>query len=864
MLEGFSLCCCFLVVCSRGDLERISLPTAMAESMKGVGFDPAAAAHGDLETEFSTSETWAGRELGGLHAGATDSDMPALELEILEADVIGESGEEGVAVLESVGSEVSEFGGRELRGDSTKQKGKVGEDGDEREGAYSSSSLKGVEFTEERRALKTGIDYTGEREVGEGEFPTLRRRKLSLKEPGKNIAHLTEEVDSSRSPVRGSQKQIYGMHAVRDDEYLQRARELQDILSSKIQHKTMASSSFDRPGEDPKLESEISTTALQDRRRPSEVDARSSWPEAYDSKEGGVLAEEIEEGDSQLDYGTQHVPPLTKDAKLLDTRTHFTDGRAGLNVVHEEGDALAGREVYRMPNQDSEDQLPSMLWPTGWVVQVLCFQMRLLWQLLSAATSFVDLGYSFVAKRLEKTKEARDKATEAVSQRLTIISQVPPKVTEGGSIMARKIGWGCLAVTYVCILLSSLLFLAFLMNFFFVSKFVEEPFNMKDLLHFDYTQYHPSAVVYLQPSSITGHYNGKLLHQPSKSQRSRAIPMSHLIHITVTLTLPESDYNRQLGVFQLSAELLSVDGEMIFRSSRPCMLQFQSVPVRLTKTFLLGLPLLVGLVGESQTLVVPLLEYREQLIPTKSVRILLQPKAGFPMGAGIPEIYSAEIHIQSHLPWLKHLVLKWKWTFYVWSCLTLYVLVIMAVLCCCRHVIVPKTWISRTEEDLSSKANDNSGHIPARELHTHKPQDNRERRRQNRGKRRVYFEDDLPTANASRDFIPESSTITDSGQSSSEGHLLGQGVHRNGVEELGEQPVEGSSGYVTVESLNVESLSRESNESLETEWVMPPMEEILESMKESALVVDESLQIVGETVAESITGSSRNVLQNKP
>ena len=125
---------------------------------------------------------------------------------------------------------------------------------------------------------------------------------------------------------------------------------------------------------------------------------------------------------------------------------------------------------------------------------------------------------------------------------------------------------------------------------------------------------------------------------------------------------------------QLTAELPSESGECIKSLSRPCMLRFHSEPIRWLKTLLLGLPSLVGIGSESQTHTIKLTEFGHQHIPIAAVKILLQSKAGMPLGHGIPEIYFANVHIESKLPWLKNLVRSWKWTFYIWMGLMLYII----------------------------------------------------------------------------------------------------------------------------------------------------------------------------------------------
>lgn len=405
---------------------------------------------------------------------------------------------------------------------------------------------------------------------------------------------------------------------------------------------------------------------------------RSSGYETNAADEGQV-GEEREVDENLDNFCTDTVSE--DESELQDSRLHV------------QKKDLEGSLAYRMPEDTQSNSL--LLWPVGLAVEAIEFQVRLIAQAFSLIGLLFNWCNSFASNRVHETLQAKDRATEALSQKVSLITHVPPKVTERGSIILKRAAWGCLAATYVCILLSMLLFPALLLDYIFLSKIVEEPVSVREPLHFDYTLPHPTAVISLHPSRGVHSSTGKLVRH---SERVRAIPVSHKVHITVMLTLPESDYNRNLGMFQLTAELLSESGQSIKSSSRPCMLRFHSAPIRWLKTFLVSLPSLVGMFSESQTLVIRLMGFEEQHVPTSAVRILLQPKAGMPLGQGIPEIYFADVYIESHLPWLKDLVRNWKWTFYIWTGLMLYIVEVIMVLCFCRQALVPKTWVGQTDE----------------------------------------------------------------------------------------------------------------------------------------------------------------------
>ncbi|KAH6559197.1 hypothetical protein KP509_1Z017600 [Ceratopteris richardii] len=182
-----------------------------------------------------------------------------------------------------------------------------------------------------------------------------------------------------------------------------------------------------------------------------------------------------------------------------------------------------------------------LLWPIGITIQTIAFQIRLIVQVSSLGVRLFSWCNSFASSRVRETMQAKERATEAFSQKLAMISDVRPKVTESGSVVLKRAGWGCVAVLYVCILLGVLLLPTLFLDYVFMSKIVEEPVSFKEPLHFDYTLPHPAAVLSLNSLKSKG---------ISHPERVRPIPVGHKVQVTVFLTLPESDYNRDLGMFQ--------------------------------------------------------------------------------------------------------------------------------------------------------------------------------------------------------------------------------------------------------------------------------------------------------------------------
>jgi seipin len=140
--------------------------------------------------------------------------------------------------------------------------------------------------------------------------------------------------------------------------------------------------------------------------------------------------------------------------------------------------------------------------------------------------------------------------------------------------------------------------------------------------------------------------------------------------------------------YQLSAELLSVNGAVLAKSSHPCMLQFRSFPIRFARTFLMGIPLLLGISSETQKISIEILRHKEGRQRTEAIRVTLVPRAGT---SSPPQLYEAQLFIHSQLPWAKQLVRNWKWTLYVWTSLYIYITFLLLLLFCCKPLIFPMT-----------------------------------------------------------------------------------------------------------------------------------------------------------------------------
>ncbi|WOK92883.1 seipin-2-like isoform X1 [Canna indica] len=259
---------------------------------------------------------------------------------------------------------------------------------------------------------------------------------------------------------------------------------------------------------------------------------------------------------------------------------------------------------------------------------------------------------------------------------------------EAGKLVAR-LAWGCFWSLYVCFMLFGLLTVSFLGGGLIVRRVVEEPVHMTEELSFDYTKASPQALVPI-PSYGGCSVSGEKFDVTTTSQNVwRLVPPNQKLQLTISLTLPESNYNRNLGVFQVRVELLTLNGNVTTSSSQPCILRFKSSHIRLVETFLKSMLLLAGYSSESQVLRLRMRGLREGTKPTVCIRVILEQRAEFKPGAGIPEIYAASMKLESELPLLKRMIWNWRMTVFIWTSMVLFIMQLLIVLVCCRPVIVP-------------------------------------------------------------------------------------------------------------------------------------------------------------------------------
>lgn len=208
------------------------------------------------------------------------------------------------------------------------------------------------------------------------------------------------------------------------------------------------------------------------------------------------------------------------------------------------------------------------------------------------------------------------------------------------------------------------------------------------------------------------------------------------------------------------------------------MLRFRSLPIRLTRTFIMGAPVLLGISGETQKITVQILRHKEGTYPrTRAIRITLSPRAGT---SHLPQLYEAEIVLNSQLPWTKQLVHSWRWTLYVWTSFYCYLMFLIILVTCCRPLLLPVRMITTAAHYVANHGSSTTrdrwastqvprrrplGEATTRLMDDHDPSEDisdlLRKWHQSRSKRKaIFLQTDLPSETIGTSSAP--STITTS------------------------------------------------------------------------------------------------------
>ncbi|KAK9138631.1 hypothetical protein Sjap_009225 [Stephania japonica] len=314
-----------------------------------------------------------------------------------------------------------------------------------------------------------------------------------------------------------------------------------------------------------------------------------------------------------------------------------------------------------------------ILKPASWLITLTTLQVQLFLTITLDLLTPLFILHAMVKESISRGEDAVRQAQKAVGAAPGRAAGVAGRAWG----VVRRAGSGVVGVVNVCMVLAAIMLLAVVLGVGVVRVWVDEPVVMEELVFFDYTDVNPTAV--MEFGCVGGGGDGK-----------KGIPFEHTYFVELEL---------------LTAEVISERGKVLARSSQPCTLLFRSLPIRVARTFIFAVPILLGFSSETQQITVRVLQHKERKLRTSAIKVTLVPRAGT---SALPELYSAKIILNSKLPWRKQIVHNWKWTFYVWASLNMYIVLLIITLCCCRHLFFPartmtisppSVWRGRTIDD---------------------------------------------------------------------------------------------------------------------------------------------------------------------
>ncbi|XVF27428.1 hypothetical protein REPUB_Repub14bG0105800 [Reevesia pubescens] len=463
-----------------------------------------------------------------------------------------------------------------------------------------------------------------------------------------------------------------------------------------------------------------------DQSDPSTSDLPSTLRRRSFSRRGISSSSTILEDHSKTSSGEPRSK-LYRDLKANDNTFEITestrDGPNSTRVIEEKSDVEStvttakNHDLVDRPRNpaDSGNELSESLYSSssllvfiaGLVIKAIGFQFNLLISFITLPLSMLSCCYMFFIDPFQALRHGR---AYIISKFLNLWSSTCGyfcpmmydwlKDHQSRWNLIFRFGWGMLWAAYVGCVLCGLLFTSLVISGVLMRYLVEEPLEIKETLNFDYTKTSPVAFVPIVSCAAVG-CGVKCMEKidVGKNVGSRVIPPDHKLQVAVSLTLPESEYNRNLGMFQVRVDFLSVNGETLASSSHPCMLKFKSEPIRLLLTFFKVAPLLAGYVSEVQTLNLKIRGLNEGIVPTACLRVVLEQRAEYRPGAGVPELYDASLILESELPFVKRIIWYWKRTIFIWVSMTSFTTELLFTLVCCRPILIPRT---RTRDGSAS------------------------------------------------------------------------------------------------------------------------------------------------------------------
>ncbi|GAV76421.1 Seipin domain-containing protein, partial [Cephalotus follicularis] len=178
--------------------------------------------------------------------------------------------------------------------------------------------------------------------------------------------------------------------------------------------------------------------------------------------------------------------------------------------------------------------------PADWVTKVISFQADIIYNcLVTLFSPFISL-FSMLSESYYRTMEE-------IARVQTAVQKLPANIIHISNVLLKKFLAGLLGALHVFMVSVLVLVLAVVVGFGLVHNWVEEPLFVRERVLFDYSVVNPKAVL-----SFGGNHGGHLFGESNKRKKHlMSVPVGQTFDVSLVLLLPDSDFNREIGVFQV-------------------------------------------------------------------------------------------------------------------------------------------------------------------------------------------------------------------------------------------------------------------------------------------------------------------------